>query len=202
MSIKISRWLRFNLRYLGQPPWDTGISPPELMAFLESSPPGRTLDAGCGTGTNLVTMAAYGWEVVGLDIAFLSVIKAQRKLRQAGIQGRVRWGNVGSHLCLGESFDLVLDIGCYHSLSATEREAYRRNLACWLNPGGTYLLYAHRRTSLTHPHGVSEADFAHFYQFLSLQRREESDERRPGGGGGRPATWAKFVRALSDNLTG
>jgi cyclopropane fatty-acyl-phospholipid synthase-like methyltransferase len=83
-----------------------------------------------------VTMAAYGWEVVGLDIAWLSVIKARRKLRQAGIQGRVRWGNVGSRLRLGEFFDLVLDIGCYHSLSTTEREAYRHNLEGWLNQGG------------------------------------------------------------------
>jgi SAM-dependent methyltransferase len=196
MSIKIPRWLRFNLRYLGQPPWDTGISPPELIAYLDSSLPGRALDVGCGTGTNLVTMAAYGWDVVGLDIAWLSVIKARGKLRQAGIQGRVRWGNVGSRLRLGEFFNLVLDIGCYHSLRATEREAYRRNLARWLAPGGTYLLYAHRQTTATDPHGVAEADFSQFSRFLSLQWREDSDERRPDGGGGRSATWARFLREL------
>jgi cyclopropane fatty-acyl-phospholipid synthase-like methyltransferase len=194
MSIKILRWLRFNLRYLGQPPWDTGISPPELMAFLESSPPGRALDVGCGTGTNLVTMAAYGWEVTGLDITWLSVIKARGKLRQAGIKGQVRCRNVGSRLRLGNSFDLVLDIGCYHSLSTTEREAYRHNLEGWLTPGGTYLLYAHRQTSPTDPHGVAEADFTHFSQFLLLQWREDSDERRPDGDGGRPATWAQFTK--------
>jgi SAM-dependent methyltransferase len=194
MSIKIPRWLRFNLRYLGQPPWDTGISPPELMAFLDTSPPGRALDVGCGTGTNLVTIAAYGWDVVGLDIAWLPVIKAWLKLRQTGIQGRVRWGNVGSHLRLADSFDLVLDIGCYHSLSATEREAYRRNLARWLATGGTYLLYAHRQTSPTSVHGVAEADYTQFSRFLSLQWREDSDECRPDGGGGRSATWARFVK--------
>jgi SAM-dependent methyltransferase len=194
LSIKIPRWLRFNLRYLGHPPWDTGISPPELTALLDSTLAGRALDVGCGTGTNLVTMAAYGWDVVGLDIALLSVIRARRKLRQAGIQGRVRWGNVGSRLRLGEFFDLVLDIGCYHSLSDTEREAYRHNLARWLKPGGTYLLYAHRQTSPTHAHGVVEADFAQFSRFLSLQWREDSDERRPEGGGGRSATWARFTK--------
>jgi cyclopropane fatty-acyl-phospholipid synthase-like methyltransferase len=194
MPINIPRWLRYNLRYLGRPPWDTGISPPELTAFLDSTLPGRALDVGCGTGTNLMTMAAYGWDVVGLDIAFLSVIKARGKLRQAGIQGRVRWGNAGSRLRLGEYFDLVLDIGCYHSLSATEREAYHHNLARWLTPGGTYLLYAHWQTSPTHPHGVVEADFAQFSRILSLQWWEDSVERRPDGGGGRSATWARFTK--------
>ena len=196
MSIKIPRWLRYNLRYLGQPPWDTGISPPELMAFLDTSPPGRALDVGCGTGTNLVTMASYGWAVTGLEIAWLSVIKARGKLRQTGFKGQVQCRNVGSRLRFGDSFDLVLDIGCYHSLNATEREAYHHNLGRWLEPSGTYLLYAHQQTSPTHPHGVVEADFTHFSQFLSLQWREDSDERRPDGGGGRSATWARFLREL------
>jgi len=194
MSIKIPRWLRFNLRYLGQPPWDTGISPPELMAFLDTSPPGRALDVGCGTGTNLVTMASYGWAVTGLDIALLSVIKARGKLRQTGFKGQVQCRNVGSRFRFGDSFDLVLDIGCYHSLRATEREAYRHNLRCWLKPGGAYLLYAHQQTSPTHPHGVVEADFTQFSRFLTLQWREDSDERRPDGGSGRSATWVRFTK--------
>jgi SAM-dependent methyltransferase len=194
VSIKMPRWLRYNLRYLGQPPWDTGVSPPELKAFLETSPTGRALDVGCGTGTNLVTMATYGWQVVGLDVAWLSVIKARRKLRQAGFRGQVWCKNVGSHLRFKDEFDLVLDIGCYHSLVALEREAYRHNLARWLKPGGVYLLYAHQQTSPTSPHGVVEADFSHFSRFLSLQWREDNDERRPDGGGGCAATWARFTK--------
>jgi SAM-dependent methyltransferase len=197
MSIKMPRWLRFNLRYLGQPPWDTGISPPELIAYLDASLPGRALDVGCGTGTNLVTMAAYGWEVTGLDIAIMSVIKSRKKLRQAGFEGQVWCRNVGSRLRLEYHFDLVLDIGCYHSLSTTEREAYHQNLRRWLKPGGLYLLYAHQQTSPADPHGVAKADFARFSRFLSLQWREDSDERRPDGGGGRSATWARFTREVS-----
>lgn len=192
--MNIPRWLRTNLRYLGQPPWDTGISPPELIAYLDSSTPGRALDVGCGTGTNLVSMAAYGWAVAGLDIAWLSVIKARGKLRQAGFKGQVRCRNVGSRLRLGDSFDLVVDIGCYHSLNVTEREAYRHNLGRWLNPGGTYLLYAHQQTSPVDPHGVSDVDFDQFSRLLSLQWREDSDERRPDGGGGRSATWVRFTK--------
>lgn len=79
MFDKIRRWIRFNLLSLGRPPWDTGVSPTELNAYLSSNEPGRALDVGCGTGTNLLTMAQKGWEVVGMDIAWLSVVRARRK---------------------------------------------------------------------------------------------------------------------------
>lgn len=189
---KFSRWLRFNLWYLRKPPWDTGVSPPELITFLQDAPAGYALDVGCGTGTNLLTLASHGWTVVGVDIAWLSVLKARIKLKQAGVAARVLHRDITSQLELGATFDLILDIGCYHSLRATERKAYRQNLARWLNPAGTYLIYAHRQTSPASPHGVSEADFMYFSQILNLQWREDSDERRPDGEGDRPATWARF----------
>ncbi len=40
----------------GKPRWDTGITPPEVVQLVEAEhfPPGRALDIGCGTGTNVV----------------------------------------------------------------------------------------------------------------------------------------------------
>lgn len=194
MAAKLSRWFRFNLFYLGHPPWDTGISPPELTEFLQNASPGRALDVGCGTGTNLLKMASYGWGVVGVDLAWISVLKARAKLKKAGIAGRVIHGDITGRLDPGSCFDLALDIGCYHSLSAKAREAYRQKLTRWLNPGGVYLLYAHRQSSPTDSHGISEEDIAHFSQLLDLQWREDSAERRPDGGGGRSAMWVQYVR--------
>ena len=194
MAHKISRWIHFNLRYLGQPPWDTGVSPPELINFLKETTPGRALDVGCGTGTNLLTIASFGWKVVGVDIAWLSVMKARAKLKKAGIAGRVITGDVAGSLHPGGPFDLVLDMGCYHSLGWGERAAYRQNLARWIRSGGTFLLYAHFQTSPTDPHGISEADFVGFSELLDLQWREDQAEQHPDGGGGRPATWARFKR--------
>ena len=52
--------------YLTNPPWDTGITPPELVSFIESSPPGKALDPGCGAGTNAIYMAQKGWEASGV----------------------------------------------------------------------------------------------------------------------------------------
>jgi len=193
MLNKIKRWIQFNLRYLGRPPWDTGISPPELQYYLKSTPVGRALDVGCGTGTNLLTMATQGWEVVGVDFAGLSVIKSRIKLRNAGYNGRVIHGDVTGDLGFETPFDLVLDIGCYHSLSPTGRQKYRDNLKGWLRSGGTLLMYAHWRTSGESAHGISETDLEAFQSFLTLKWRDDGDEVRKDGGGEFPATWVKYT---------
>jgi len=66
----------------------------ELKAFLSSADSGNALDVGCGTGTNLLTIAKSGWEVVGVDIAWLSVLRARAKLRKANIPVLVIYGDV------------------------------------------------------------------------------------------------------------
>ena len=40
----IKNWLFYNLRYIRRPPWDSGITPPELQAFLKGLSPGRAID--------------------------------------------------------------------------------------------------------------------------------------------------------------
>lgn len=194
MFKKFRRFLYNNFRYLGEPPWDTGVSPPELINYLQSAPSGRALDAGCGTGTNLLTMAKYGWEVNGVDNALLAVLEARSKLKESRVTGRVILRDVTSDLRFEDPFDLVLDIGCYHSLGQQGRKDYRENLRHWLKPGGTYLIYAHRRTSPDDSHGIREEDLRVLSGFLEIQWRKDNDERRPDGGGGLPATWAKFNR--------
>lgn len=194
MFAKIKRFFQFNWRYLGDPPWDTGVSPPELIEFLDSAEPGRALDLGCGTGTNLLTLAKRGWAVVGIDMAVIPVLRARTKLREAGCDGRVIRGDVTSDFRLREPFDFVLDIGCYHALTPQARSDYQQKLKTRLKPGGTYLLYAHRRTSPEDSHGIVEADLQSFQAFLEQQWREDSQEKRPDEDAGRPSTWVRFDR--------
>ena len=54
----------------GRTPWDTGITPPEVVELVDGPsalPPGRALDLGCGTGTNVRYLAVHGWDVVGVE---------------------------------------------------------------------------------------------------------------------------------------
>ena len=69
----------FSLWYLfSKPPWDTGIPAPELVRAIANRPPGRALDLGCGTGTNVRYLAEHGWQATGLDFAPSAIAQARR----------------------------------------------------------------------------------------------------------------------------
>ncbi len=137
------RRLFFELRYLlGSAPWDTGISPPELMRFIDSHPAGRALDIGCGTGTNAITLAKRGWNVTGIDFSARAIARARRKARSKGMAVDFIQGDVSTLESLRGPYDLCLDIGCYHSLPLSIRSAYADHLGRLLRRGGTHLMYS------------------------------------------------------------
>ncbi len=179
--------LRFALLYLGSPPWDTGVTPPEVEAFVRANPPGRALDVGCGTGTNLLYLAKAGWAVTGVDFSARAVNLARRRLGQSGVRGEVICGDVTRFAHSGPPFDLVLDIGCFHGLPEPDREAYRRRLTGWLSPAGTYLLYVHLKNDGEARSGVTEREVQAFQALVRLSARTDSLDRF-----GRKAAWLEF----------
>jgi SAM-dependent methyltransferase len=134
--------LMFELRYIiGKTPWDTGVSPPELIAFLEENPPGRALDLGCGTGTNAITIHSYGWDVIGVDSSYYAIRRAVEKTICQAREVDFRRLDVSRLKGIQGPFDLILDIGCYHTLSPEARARYVQRLAQVIQPDGIYLLY-------------------------------------------------------------
>jgi SAM-dependent methyltransferase len=138
------RRLFFWWSYLGGPrPWDSGIPPPELVEWIEGPhalAPGRALDIGCGTGTNCKFMLDHRWEVTGVDFISRAVQLAKRKAPGA----RLLVGDVTRLAELGVSgpFDLMLDIGCFHSIPESRRDAYVQAVSGVAAPGATLLLFA------------------------------------------------------------
>lgn len=182
----------FTLQYwLNDPPWDTGITPPEVYRFLEGHPPGRALDLGCGTGTNVITLAEHGWRATGIDFVPRAIRAARRKAERKGLADRADFF-VGDALS-GDSFqgeyDLILDIGCFHGLSDEDAETYASNVNEHLVEGGSLLLYAHLWKGKGSGHGASEASLATLGKTLKLLWREDGEEAS------RPSAWFEFVRA-------
>jgi 2-polyprenyl-3-methyl-5-hydroxy-6-metoxy-1,4-benzoquinol methylase len=122
--------LHYALMYLlGQAPWDTNITPPEIVALVETEGlrAGRALDLGCGTGTNVIYLARHGWQVTGIDFVGGAIRQARRKARKAGVSEQVNF-LTDSVARLGQlglpTVDLAMDIGC---LSNPARAASARS---------------------------------------------------------------------------
>ena len=185
--------LFFTIQYwLNNPPWDTGITPPEVYDFLEGNPPRRALDLGCGTGTNVITIAEHGWQVTGVDYIPRAIRIAKRKIRQAGLADKADFfvGDVLNPKTVVGKYELVLDIGCFHSFSGIEIERYREFVTRSLVPGGWLLLYVHLNKSQGSGHGILESDLAQLESSLSLVNRQDGEESS------RPSAWLKYQKKL------
>ena len=181
------RKLFFNYQYLRRPSWDTGITPPELVEFMDNHLPGRALDLGCGTGTNAIELARRGWHVTGVDFARRAISAARLRAGSAGVQVDFLVGDVPKPAGLEGKFDLILDIGCLHSLSANARSRYIANLSVFLSEGGSYMLYAFLRYPDQQAIGLSETDIQHLLDNFRIVSRQDGTER-----GQRPSAWFIF----------
>ncbi|NTV36154.1 MAG: class I SAM-dependent methyltransferase [Anaerolineaceae bacterium] len=175
MAVNIFRWLAFNLWYFRRPPWDTRVSPPELLEFIAAHPPGRALDLGCGTGTNVITLAKAGWQATGVDFAVRAISQARQKIEREKLNADVLVGDVSELKGISGPFDLVLDIGCYHGIPLASRAAYRRNLQRVLAPGCFFMLYgavAGRSADIS----ISAEEIAEFSRLFDLIQREDGED--------------------------
>ncbi|MFH1185602.1 MAG: class I SAM-dependent methyltransferase [Chloroflexota bacterium] len=184
------RQLRFDLWYLFRPPWDRGTSPPELLNYVATHRPGRAIDLGCGSGTNVLTLALRGWKVTGVDFAPRAIRRAKTKMGRAGATADFLIEDVSQSTDLHGPFDLALDIGCFHGLR--ERTVYLANLAGALEKGAHWLLYGFMG-SVGSRAGVGlnswDFDLVKSHNFRMLERWDGVNRR------GRPSAWFLFEKA-------
>ena len=187
------RHLYFRLLYFRRPPWDTQESPPELLEFISKHPPGRALDLGCGTGTNVITLAGYGWQATGVDFVGRSLKHARIKAQLAGATADFLVDDVTTLKLVTGKFDLILDIGCFHSLSGSEKLDYLKNLERLTKPRSFYLMYGFTSFTEDGGPGIREPDLHAFDKDFILVNREDGTER-----GQRPSAWFTFQRKSAE----
>ena len=184
------RRLLFSYWYFRQPPWDTGISPPELLEFIDNHPPGRAIDIGCGTGTNVLTLAHAGWQVTGVDFAPPAISQAKRKLKNAVVQAHVEVNDATKLDGIPGPFDLAFDLGCFHGIPQNLRPKYLDQLDRVLAPGGYWLLYGFLSGAADRAQpGIGEAEIGELSSRLTLLSRRDGFDNRQ-----RDSAWLLFQK--------
>lgn len=183
----LDRWT-FTLAYLRRrAPWDTGISPPELVDAIEGDhalPPGSALDLGCGTGTNSLYLARHGWHVTGVDFAAPAIERAREKQRRSGpLPGSVRFlhGDVTdlAGLHLDGLYTLIFDLGCLHTIPHEKRRDYADGVSRLATPGALYMLYGFLPSPDMRPRGVTPDEVRRlFVPAFTVERIVEGQDLR------------------------
>jgi SAM-dependent methyltransferase len=114
---------------------------PELLEALADGwfdPPARVLDLGCGLGVEVAYLASLGFEPIGIDSSRTAIERARSD--SPHVQFVV--GDVRELPFADGAFDVLLDRGCLHYLSARDRARYESEAWRALRPGGRVLLRA------------------------------------------------------------
>lgn len=140
--------------------------------------PSRALDIGCGTGTIVTYLASKGFEAYGLDISKVAIRKAHAKAKALDVKCDFRlmdFLDIEAVSKLSMTFDVVLDLGCFHSLSAQDRLRYKESLNFVSRIGTVYLLWCFLRGSRWSygPPGVArdEAEKTFSKQYHVIEKR-------------------------------
>ncbi|MFG2511555.1 class I SAM-dependent methyltransferase [Streptomyces sp. NPDC048584] len=132
----------------GKPPWDSGITPPELVALVEgpgAPAPGQVLELGCGTGTNAVYLARHGWRVEAVDLVDRAVRQAREKAAAAGVDVTVLCGDATrlDEVGVPGPYDLFFDLSCFCGIPPHRRDAYAAALTQRAAPGARLLMFGY-----------------------------------------------------------
>jgi SAM-dependent methyltransferase len=159
-----SRQLLFRIFYgIGFTPWDghpQSAVVRELVEGTDRQPPGSALDVGCGTGNTSIYLAQHGWRVTGVDFTPKALDKARTKARAAGAAVDFVHADV-THLSqagIRGPFELIVDNGCLHGMSAHDRDLYVPEITAAAALGARLSIVGFKRGRGVGPVGIDQAE--------------------------------------------
>jgi len=114
----------------------------ELISQGNVEPGHHILDVGCGTGTFVVRLKRQypAAQVIGLDPDPKAILRAEAKLRRAGVSVQLDRGFSDQLPYKDESFDRVFSSFMFHHLDDQERAKTLREVFRVLKRGGSFHL--------------------------------------------------------------
>jgi len=193
----------FEQMYQGQAPWDMGRPQSSIIKLAEAGQiRGSVLDVGCGTGENLLYLAARGHEAWGLDFVPVAIERAKSKAAQRGIEAHFIVGDALELKKLGRQFDTVIDCGLFHTFADEERPLFVQGLAQILQSGGLLhiLCFSDEEPGTEGPRRISQQEIRDTFhdgwtvqgiepiRFEAIQR-PDGPQFSPGG----PKAWRATI---------
>ena len=141
----------YDLLYRVGAPWD-GPPRAELVQLVEGGaltparfPPGRAIDLGCGTGSNVRYLARHGFEASGIDFSPVALRIARQRAVAEAPDSSIRFveGDLTAPAIPGVEgpFDLLIDFGTLDDLDPDGRLAMARLVARLARPGAAFLFW-------------------------------------------------------------
>ena len=132
---------QFEQIYEGQAPWDTGRPQPAIVKLAKTGlVRGSVLDVGCGTGENLLYLAARGHEAWGIDLVPVAIERAKAKAAERGIAAHFIVGNALELSKLERQFDTAdCNCGLFDTFTDEDRPRFVQSARRSFSPAG--LLY-------------------------------------------------------------
>lgn len=126
----------------GYTPWAHSNPDFNLVDMIEMWPinPCKTLELGCGTGTDSIWLSEKGFEVTGVDVSPIAIELAMEKAREKGADCHFRKFDFLNDSLIDTYFDFIFDRGYFHSYdSGKTRKKVAAKIAGHLNPEGLWL---------------------------------------------------------------
>lgn len=138
----------WNERYGSSGPIWSGNPNPQLVAEAAGLNSGLALDVGCGEGADSIWLAQSGWQVTGVDISRVALLRAAEHAAGRALAGSITWEH---HDLLqwtppATAFDLVT--AQFMHLPREDRDPLYARLAAAVAVGGTLLIVGHSASDI------------------------------------------------------
>lgn len=138
------KWLyELMYRYSFVPiPYDVGPRA-ELVSLVESGriQPGRAIDLGSGTASNVIYLAQHGFDVTGVDFSPAAIEMGRARAREAGVEVRFIEDDLTNLKHVNGTYDLLVDYGTLDDLNPPQRDLYVENVLPLTHQDTLFLLY-------------------------------------------------------------
>jgi ubiquinone/menaquinone biosynthesis C-methylase UbiE len=121
----------------------------ELLDFIDPHASDVVLDAGCGTGVNIILLHSRVRRVLGLDYAAAAVTRCQKRLAAQRItNAEVSQGDITATKLPPASVDRIVCMSVLQYVDDNQVQRALREFARLLRPGGTLILHVKNLSSL------------------------------------------------------